>query len=157
MIDETKLIENYVKMNRALANDVLARFEKNGKILVPTGDDGEVEVFQHKKEGVLITESAKKIIESDIDALKKSGDLDGADVFHIIYEVSGSAIHDIWEVTIVEGNTIYKVYRLSPSDDCEINLIAEFFAVNGEPLSNVQHWECFEMLRGIMTARVVMR
>jgi len=102
------------------------KFERNGKLILPDGDGGDIEVFPHKQSnsGLLITEEVARLVEADIERLGGLESLKGFNDGNVqlIYEKPNSTSHLAYEFHIRADGVIHYFCRCLPWSGYEAEL-----------------------------------
>ncbi|SFC36662.1 hypothetical protein [Pseudoalteromonas denitrificans] len=114
------------------------QFKQNGKLTLPDGEGGFVDVSPHKqdKSGLLITEEVARLVEADIEQLGGLENLKGFDDGNVqlIYEKPNSTSHLAYEFHVRADGVIHYFCRCLPWAGYEAELHAR-----GYDITNVGH------------------
>lgn len=139
------------------------RFEQNGKLMLPDGEGGEVEVFPHKqnKNGILITKEVARLVEDDIERLGGLENLKGYDDGNVqlIYEKPNSTCHLAYEFHVrADDGVIHYFCRCLPWAGYEAELHARGYDITNvgygtRSTDTALHWTGFEIYHQMMVLR----
>lgn len=144
--------------------EVYQRFECDGKLMLPDGEGGHLEVIQHKarNHGILITPKVAELVEKDIEKMGGLESLKGYDNgnVQILYEKPDSNNHVAFEFHIGSDGVIHYFCRCLPWEGYEAEVI-----VRGHSITNVGygqraadtalHWLGFEIFHQFLTPRAL--
>lgn len=143
--------------------EVLARFGYNDKILLPDGEGGRLEVFQHKNHNhsLLISQKVADLIEADIKTMGGLENLRGFEDgnIQIVYEKPNSTSHLAYEFHMNQEGAIHYFCRCIPWEGYEAELHVRGHSINyvGEGTKAVDtalHWLGFSFWHEYMTPKV---
>ncbi len=142
---------------------VLARFGRSGKVFLPDGEGGKLEVFQHKNHnrGLLISQKVADLIEADIERMGGVEKLKGYDDgnVQIIYEKPNSTSHLAYEFHLNQDGVIHYFCRCMPWQGYEAELHIREHSINyvgqgTKAVDTALHWTGFSFWHEYMTPRV---
>lgn len=128
-----RLVGRYRNEQSSYKKEVLSRFGVDGKILLPDGEGGVIELFQHQnsKSGLLVSEQVVALVEADIKKMGGLRSLKGYDDgnVQILYEKPNSTSHLAYEIHINQEGVIHYFCRCIPWEGYEAELHARGFSV----------------------------
>lgn len=153
----------YLNRQSEFKKQVNKRFLCDGRIMLPDGEGGQLEVIQHRSRtnGLLMTESVIKLVEDDIEAL---GGLQNLKLFEdssiqLFYEKKGAKNYLAYEFHITGDGVIHYFCRSQPWNGYKAELHARGYSITnvgyGERAADTAlHWLGFELFHPVLTPRL---
>ena len=144
--------------------EVIARFGKAGKILLPDGEGDLLEVFQHKnhKHGILISKKVADLVEADVKKLGGIQNLNGYEDgnIQIIYERPNSTSHLAYEFHLNQDGVIHYFCRCMPWEGYEAELHVREYSINyvghgTHAVDTALHWLGFSIFHDYVTPKAM--
>lgn len=165
--EDKKLFEQLLgrtsQLEASYKAEVVRKFSRNGRIFLPDGEGGIVEVFSHRADpkGVLITNKVTELVERDIERLGGLETLnqgkDGG--IQLFYEVPGSTSHLAYEFHFTESGTIHYFCRSQPWNEYEAELHVRGYSITNvgygiRPVDTALHWVGFAIFHRLLVPKV---